>query len=158
MCVAERLWFPSDFGETDETSVFPMKEKGLLSGSTQDSPGHPQKLKAGGSLSIDWEGPESLMWILPSVVLGSALHHGKPLCLTRLYLLIFFCSSKFTVTFIYVYFFFLVIFYEPAGPRHAEEWKPNTPLVWMPNCYFWCLAVNRCPKNDLQMLKRRIFF
>lgn len=45
------------------------------------------------------------------------------LYLTKFYLLIFFCDSKFTVAFIYVYFF--ESFYGPAGPRHAEEQKPN---------------------------------
>lgn len=45
---------------------------------------------------------------------------------------------------------FLIIFYEPAGPRCAEEQTPNTLLVWMPSCHFRCLAVNRVPKEWLK--------
>lgn len=127
MYIAGRLWFSSDF-EWRNSWILSVshgkKKKPPVWFYPRHSPSHPQKLKAGESVSIVWGGHESLRWILPPVVLGSALHHGKCLCLTWLYLLIFFCSIKFTVTFIHVYFFFFGNFLWTC--RSKACWRTKT--------------------------------
>lgn len=57
------------------------------------------------SLVVGLQISSLIWWILPSVVLRSALHQGKlPASWSFTYLLIFFCNSKFTAGFIYFYF------------------------------------------------------
>lgn len=70
----------------------------------------------------------SLMrWILPSVVLRSALCQGKlPTSWTCTYLLIFFCNSKFTAGFIYFYFLNHFLWTKVCWKQTANQ----TP--------FWC--------------------
>lgn len=101
-------------GETPEISVFPIKAKGLASGSTlapqlsTEAEGRP--------VSIHCKELESLAQASGSLQSGemdTALCGGEisiascktSLCLARFYLLIFFCDSKFTVSFIHVCFF-----------------------------------------------------
>lgn len=81
---------------------------------------------------------------------------GKPACLVSFtYLLIFFCNSKLTASFICFYFWNNFLWTKVCWRANT---KPNSFLVWMPSCHFWCLAVIRCPKSDLRMLKRRNLF
>lgn len=70
----------------------------------------------------------SLMrWILPSVVLRSAMCQGKlPTSWTCTYLLIFFCNSKFTAGFIYFYFLNHFLWTKVCWKQTANQ----TP--------FWC--------------------
>lgn len=115
---------------------------------------------------IDGKGPESLAQAsgLDSGGMDTALCGAESstaswkasLCLTKCCLLIFFCNSRFTVAFMLI---FLSHFLWTCGPKACwrTKPKPNSPLVWMPDCHFWCLAVNRCPKNDLQMLKKFVY-
>lgn len=101
----------------------------------------------------------SLMrWILPFVVLRSALCQGKlPALWSFTYWFSFAIVSSQLVLSIFI---FLNHFLWTCRPKLCwrTNTKPNTLLVRMPSCHFWCLAVNRCPKSDLQMLMRRNSF
>lgn len=97
-------------GETPETSVFPIKAKGLASGSTlapqssKEAEGRPvsihcKELESLAQASgLDWRSLQS--GEMDTALCGgeiSAASWKTPLCLTRFYLLNFFCDNKFTI-------------------------------------------------------------